>query len=506
MAVLAASAALRLWLLPLPALKDDMEILISWGNTLRAVPLDEFYAHADPDCDYPPVYLYILWASFHLQSLVSGSTAHPMQLESWVKLAPVGADMVLGIVAFLLCRRFLGPVRALLATVFVVFNPGLLFVSAVWGQVDSIPNAFAMASLLALISGKPSVAAALAGAGVLVKPQYLLFLAGPGLAYLRAETRCLPPLHAPKGWTIWAHWMGRRVIVPVVVLMATMELAMLPFSESLWPMGSVEWTLWDRTVLRAGKFPLTSLGAFNLWATPIADMWQPDSKVAWFSLSYQTWGLLLMAVAILPALILAWRKPKDPLAILWSSYVVYLPFFVLSTRVHERFLFTAIPLVAAAAAFRLWVAPHFVAVSALYFANLWAVYHTQPSGPGRLEASQYGGLVDVASMLSVVLLAAALAAIPMLMRAKENGSSAAMWQDRDAPLDLVWQASGPLTALVSALRSPSRNPARISGLLLVLLGATLGAGYLAGRTVGAEDQGVHTVAVRSYKLWQDSGV
>ena len=316
----------------------------------------------------------------------------------------MAADIALGATAYLICRRFLSVRRSLFACALVLFSPGILLVSAVWGQVDSIANALALASLLALISGRPNVAAILAGLGLLVKPQYLLFLLGPAVAYLRSETLRLPPLSSPGSRGVWARWLGWRVIVPVLVLVATVQAAMLPFSVSLWPMGEVEWTFWDRLALRGGKFALTSVGAFNLWATPIAGTWIPDSHLGWLSMSYQTWGMILTVLAVIPALILAWRKPNDPFAVLWSCFLIYLSFFVLSTRIHERYLFTAIPLVAAASVFRLWAFPYYLATSGLYILNTWIVYNTQPSGAGRLEASQYAGIVPIASILSVVLL------------------------------------------------------------------------------------------------------
>ncbi len=505
--MLALSAALRLWLLPMPPLKGDMDILASWGTTIRTVPMADFYSKSDPDCDYPPVYLYILKGSVLLQGLVSGSAGatDPDSLVPWIKAGPVVADILLAILAFLLCRRLLGFPRSLIAAALVAFNPGLVFVSAVWGQVDSIPNAFAMASMLALVSRRPNLAALLAGASVLTKPQYVIFLAGPALAYLRAETLHLPPLNAPGGRSAWVRWIGLRVVVPLLAMVATMELAMLPFSESLWPMGGVEWTLWGRTAYRAGKFAFVSVGAFNFWATPIAGLQQPDSTVAWLSLSYQIWGALLMAAAMAPALLLAWRKPNDSLSVVWSSFVVFLSFFVLFTRIHERFLFSAIPLAAVASAINLRLVPYYVATSVLYSFNLWANYHAQANKVAGAEHGEFAGLVPVASILSVVLLVAALAAIPVLLRSRQVGTAI---PDGGSLLtsSVAGRRSMSLSALMNWASQSPRRKAELIAVGSVVLAGVFGTGFITGRTLGLETEGVYTVTIDARELWQDTAV
>src|SRR5262249_17485513 len=67
------------------------------------------------------------------------------------------------------------PVRGLVAAS-VLFNPAIIALSAVWGQVDSVPAALVLGSLLLLFTGRKSFARELGafllfGAAVAVKPQ-----------------------------------------------------------------------------------------------------------------------------------------------------------------------------------------------------------------------------------------------------------------------------------------------------------------------------------------------
>ncbi len=131
-------------------------------------------------------------------------------------------------------------------------------------------------------------------------------------------------------------------------------------------------------------------------------MERPDSTPGWLSLSYQVWGFILLALVIAIVLWVVWRKPNDLAVTLWGSFVVSYAFFVLLTRIHERYLFAAVPLAAAATVFSRWMILPYVTTSTLYLANLLYVYSLwqfwQPTaeeqppsvvalpGPGEIDA------------------------------------------------------------------------------------------------------------------------
>lgn len=419
-ALLLTGLALRLWLIPKGAFVPDVVLFKTWGEQLVSASLSDFYRIANPPTDYLPGYLYLLFLLESLRRAVSGPVSMLESYTLWIKAPPVLADALLGAAVFILCRRFTAAKRALLATAFVVFNPGIVFVSAIWGQADSVGCALSMLSLAALILGHPTLAAVTGGLAFLTKPQYTLFLAIAGVAYLRAQLQGLLSLSVPGALAVWVRQFVRNCVLPVVALVATLQAVLLPFSVSLWPGPAMEWTLRSRLMAAGTKFPVASLNAFNLWGTPIAGMEVPDSTLGWLSLDYQTWGFVLLAVAIPICLLLAWVRFDDWTAVVWGSFVISLAFFVLSTRIHERYLFAAIPLAACAAVHRLWAAPFFVAASALYFLNLWYAYSISQASNLSFHAMGDPQFTAVASALSVLLLLICLGSVIGLILFSRN--------------------------------------------------------------------------------------
>ena len=499
--ILIAGLAIRLWLLRLPGYKVDVSLFTDWTNGLLKIPFDQYYGLVSPWCDYLPGYLYILAATGWLKGIVSGHSLLTVQdFEPWIKAGPILADLILGAVVFRLCRRFTGPKRSLLATALVVLNPGIIFVGSVWGQVESIASALYMLSLLALVSGNPILAAIWAGLGFVTKPQYAIFLGVIGIAYLRSDLLRLPPIQSPGGKSVWSAWAIRRVILPVVVMIGTAELLLLPFSTSLWPAPNVEWTFSYRVAIaEIGSF--ASAGAFNLWGTQIAGIRHLDSQIGWFHLSYQIWGFILFAVAAAVALFPAWRRSNDPAAVLWAAFLLAFAFFEVLTKMHERYLFTALPLIAAAVAFRLWILPYYLAISALYFVNVWYIWTYQRDVFANLTLAQWASDFSVVLFVATVAVAFLMALVP----GRLTSSVQNLWQARAAAR--AEPTCLPVAAVSRALSQPITLRASIG---LLAIGLALLAGIVLGRTIEAQtsqaDPVFQIATISAYRSWQDTGV
>lgn len=501
--LLLSGVVLRLIFFPTPGARDDMECFPAWANIFRVRPIGDFYAFDAPESDYLPGYLYLLAATTWVRGLFVESPASYQPFTLWIKLAPMAGDLILSIAVYVLCRRFVGPTRSLLSSALTLLNPGLVFVSAVWGQVDSIGVALCMLALVAMVYGRLIPAAALGGVAFITKPQYGLFLVVAAVAYVSSEARRLPAPGAPGFRSTLSRWSWNSVLVPAAVLVGTVEILLRPFSVSLLPLGEVEWSVFQRLAMATDNFPVTSTTALNLWATPLAGLRIPDSTPAWLSLSYQSWGWLLLAVVLTVAVAAAWRRPNDVVVLLWSCSLASIGLFMLLTRIHERYLFAAIPLLAAGAVLSRRFIPAFVGVSALYLLNVWASYSAQMGGP-RMGAGPLGWMVPAAAVIGIAMLAYAIAA---LLVAQSRGQPL-------APIPLkgeLWlrkstQMGG--SRRVHSVRAQDGWPRiRTSYLLAALAGiSVIALGFSVGRMVGADATGVRTVTVRAYKQWQDTGI
>ena len=144
-----------------------------------------------------------------------------------------------------------------------------------------------------------------------------------------------------------------------VVFWATVFLVILPFH-------------WQNPFIFLGEryagyfvYPYTSLNAYNLWA--LVGFWQRDDLTVG-GLSLQMWGL---AAFVLFAVIVLWlyRRRVDSESSIFASFLLVFGFFMLMTRIHERYLFPALAILALALPLRFvpWL---YGGLTATYMFNL----------------------------------------------------------------------------------------------------------------------------------------
>ena len=150
-ALFGAALALRLLIAPFTGFWGDIEVYRQWAVSLHAVGLHRFYTEGTP-AEYPPGYLYVLW-------LIGKLSASPGYLL--LKLPSLLADLGLAWIAGTFAARLAPstvttrwPVRALVAAG-VLFNPAVLALGTVWGQVDSVNVMLVVWSLLLLFAAPP---------------------------------------------------------------------------------------------------------------------------------------------------------------------------------------------------------------------------------------------------------------------------------------------------------------------------------------------------------------
>ena len=171
-AMFGVALLIRLLLAPYTGFWGDLAVYRSWVTRLHDVGLHDFYS-SGPPAEYPPGYLYVLWLISHV------STAPGYLL---LKLPSIVADLGLAWIAGTYAARLAPqpikerwPVRTLVAAA-VLFNPAVLALSAVWGQVDAVPAMFVLWSLLLLIASPPRLryeiaAFLLFAVAISIKPQ-----------------------------------------------------------------------------------------------------------------------------------------------------------------------------------------------------------------------------------------------------------------------------------------------------------------------------------------------
>ena len=424
--ILIVGLALRLIiayvLLPGSGFGADRDSFQAWAGELAAKGPSGFYDRGF-FIDYTPGYLYVLWLVGIVGNALGG-------IGDLIKLPPILGDVVLAWLVNSFVRELGGSRRAaLLGAILVLVNPVTWFDSAIWGQVDSFGVIFLLLAVRDLWRGRPERASFFAVVAAVIKPQLGILLPIMAVVLLRRHVydRLRPPETAgatadaasagagspttvedlppgPRG-DPWLDRLGQgpiRIVTSAGVGVVTAILLCLPFGLSL--VG-----LLQQVVKTAGGYPYVTVNAYNPWALLTSDgnglaqdgLWLRDvagtkagevaTLIAGVPAVYVGTALLLAVIAAVCVIVARLSRPSavvvdddlpggpfriltdDRRLLLVALTVMAIAFFVVPTRVHERYLFPfAILGAILGATSRRWLVAY-VVLSLANFANLYAV-------------------------------------------------------------------------------------------------------------------------------------
>ena len=417
--LLAAGLALRLLivvLLPGAGFGVDLNAFRFWAANLAQEGPFGFYGRGF-FIDYTPGYLYVLWLLGVVGQLLGG-------LGDLVKVPAVFADLALAWLVHELVVELGGSRRAaLLGAAIALFNPITWFDSAVWGQVDAVGAIPLLLGLRELWRGRSERAAFFATVAAVVKPQLgILALLVAGVVLRRAfwgtpagtiQWRWLSPPAGVGGGAgrpldRWRAFEAGphgplRIATSGLVAVATATLLAAPFGLSFLD-------LLGRVAEAAGGYPYLTVNAYNLWALvergglglaangawlcdAVAGQPCPPGSAVTIGPLWAVFvgsGLLVLAIG---AVVVAAAVRPDPRTLTVALAALAVVFFIVPTRVHERYLFPffAVGAVLAAVSWR-WRAAYAV-LAAANVLNLYVVLTTLYENPGVADWLGIGPLV-----------------------------------------------------------------------------------------------------------------
>lgn len=322
-----------------PGHGGDVFAFVTWAEDAARHGLGGYYAGGG-ESNYPPM-LYLLWPLG--LALDSGAG-----LEIAIRALSIPFDLVLGVLLFAMTRSETGRDRdGLLAAGFYLLNPAVLMCGPIWGQVDGMAALPMVGAIVAVARGRIATAGALAVIAGLLKPQFGIagfVLAGLALFWLRE----------PDG--------PRRAAVLALSALVTFVIVLVPLG--LGPLSYLQ--LMGDTFSR---YPYISQFGFNPWGMVFGF---GDNDGSWAAMG------TLITVAGIGASLWLLRRRRDLVGLLGVSVLIGLALYYLPTRVHERYLFGAIALLAPLAAIDRRLRWPFFVLSAVFFATLAYVVATSP--------------------------------------------------------------------------------------------------------------------------------
>ena len=349
-----------------PGHNGDTGIMAGWASRIADVGPGHVY---DGILSVYPALLYILWPL--------GAIFRDQPLDLLIKGLSIPFDLALAVLIALIAQRIASPRAAFGAAALYLFNPAALLAGPVWGQVDTIGTLAFVGALAASAARRHGLAGVLGAVAGMLKPQFGLVLL-PVLLVAglcgRRDARWGPPLRAVVG-----------ALATYIFLAAPLMLDPLRYWQQL------------RDVVNA--WPFASLYAMNPWGLLLGF----DT----FEQGYAPWGLALLLVGLVAAVVPLWRR-SDLAALLASGTLIVFAVYFLPTRSHERYLFPALATLAplavtsgkALAAYLVFSAAF--AISLVYALLLITPFSLPPPVAGALTSSAAVWCIGIVLMLSAI--------------------------------------------------------------------------------------------------------
>ena len=300
----AAALVVRLAMVPVPGHNGDVSVMAGWAGNLAAYGPATFYERS---VSVYPALLYLLWPL--------GAALNGPPLDVAIKALSIPFDLCLGLVIALVTSRLATPRAGFWAAALYLFNPGVLLAGPTWGQVDAAGTLFFFLALVASAGRRHALAGGLGMLALLLKPQF-------GLVLLPVLTVAVVDAVRLR------HWRPPVVVLGVataVYVVAALPLGLDPFRYAD-QLGSV-----------TNHLPDASLYAMNPWGL-LMGFETPEGGFGILG------GVLLvigLGLAVLPLV----RRSDLPTLLASGAFVVF-AFYFLPTRVHERYLFPAMAVLA----------------------------------------------------------------------------------------------------------------------------------------------------------------
>ncbi len=487
--VLAAALAFRLiiaYSYPGTGLDFDLASFRGWASDLAQNGLRGFYERPGFH-DYTPGYLFVLY----IVGLVGQATGG---IGDLIKLPAIFADVAIGWLVWSMAIE-LGASRraAILAAVIAVANPVSWFDSVVWGQVDSFGVVFLLLGVRELWRDHPERAAIWTVIAALIKPQLGILIPIVAVVTIRralwpagghgqsdelaAEGSSGPRRGSEAGdggligrFRAWERRTDRpiRIVTTGLVGLLTAFVLCAPFGLSVIELrdGGLRSGLVEQIFKTAGGYPYVSVNAYNPWALVELDGTGMAANGGWIcdavipnpveggpvcDTAFQVGPipailigtvLLLAAFSVVCAVVA--RRP-DRLTILVGVTLLAIAFFVLPTRVHERYLFPFFALGAILAAISARWLLAYIVLSVATFLNMYVVLTTiYPGNPAISDWLGIGSWIRSTTGVVLVALANLVAAIWAFLQIRPAGlatleAEIADWDDEfeeDEPVEV----------------------------------------------------------------------
>lgn len=369
--------------------------------------------------DYPPLYMYVLApigaAASGLSNVMGGAlTALLLKMPSLI------ADIVTSVLLYRLAKKYIDTKWAVVIGLLYAANPAIWMNSVGWGQVDSFFTMLIVFELICITDKKWAGAGIFFALMVLLKPHGIIFTPAIGLVLLLEIVR-------NKNWKPMLIAVSSGLLTCIVLLLPFY--IRMGFKDPTWI-----FKLYMGTI---GNYEYATMNGFNFWAMLGYNV--ANVNTVWFGLKFSQWGMLGIIFAVALAIVFAvWATKKNSKAYTAMpaivSCVLIVTVFTFASKMHERYMFSAIALalIAFIQSKEKWYLYLSMLFSATSFANTYMIYNLQITWnwcypkSGDIAVT----LISLAEVLFFAVLLAVTIKVVILNRISKPGSVAELQKNK----------------------------------------------------------------------------
>jgi Gpi18-like mannosyltransferase len=312
------AVAVRWLLLPTPGLPDDLGQFVLWVHGIATAGLARAY---DQNISFPPVMVYVwsVLAAVEPAFRTVTDSAEPA-IRVLMKLPATLADF--GIAAGVALALRSQPRWAIVGFLGILLHPAVIYISAWWGQYESIYVLSALVAWLLAVRNRPGLAAIALAIAVMTKPQ------------------AVPLLVAFAAWFLARYGVARSVRFAAIGAV-TIAILWVPFLAAGGPFAYLR----NLGEYQNGIFAVVSIRAWNPWwlfQTAYGDgSFIADSAAIAGPITLRVVGLVTTAILEALVFVAVYRHPT-PRSLALGLAAASLVAFTALTTMHERYAFPAL--------------------------------------------------------------------------------------------------------------------------------------------------------------------
>lgn len=324
------------FLISIPHYSGDVKNHVVWGKSILNEGAKGFYNREFKEFsfpNYPPLsmlsFAFSVWFYEFSRSSFLNLNSYPIfpsGLIPWIEYENVYISFlkIPAILPFILTGAliyFFGKLfkqsqkKSLLFALLFLFNPGLFYLSVIWGQNDFMQIFFILGAFYFLLKDKFFPAYIFAGLSILSKQTVLMLWA---LFFI----------------TVYKLYRISKSIIAFIISVIIIWLAYFPFNDAgvFWP-----FSFYAETLSKSTGF-LVSDNAINFWGV-FSGFKQLDAAETSYLLSYEYWGFLAFGILSLPLLFKYFKTKFSKELLIYFLFLCSILYFFVLTRMHERYLF-----------------------------------------------------------------------------------------------------------------------------------------------------------------------